>query len=261
MRSSRNCAPRERTWLKRRRTWRVSAGSAGSPIPRAIGSSCGSPPDRVFTQAVTCWWPTRLPGYEPWSGPRGHVPFRLLRAVTGTPWRACHRTRAAVGGAMRVAAPPAAAPGRRWAKIRVGVHRPAAGHPGPLAHRFDPRGPRRDLPGRVLHDRPGCPRLARPARTRTPSLSGSTAWRNRCGLSSGYEAADEGGCVVRGAWRGHCDGGVGGSVAAVVLHRVLGDVDSGGLRDEAGAPGRDRRFRPGTADERIRWMIPDALPV
>jgi hypothetical protein len=32
---------------------------------------------------------------------------------------------------------------------------------------------------------------------------------------------------------------------------VLGDVDSGGQRDEAGAPGRDRRFRPGTADERI----------
>ena len=42
---------------------------------------------------------------------------------------------------MRVRAPPAAprrpaAPGRRWARIRVGVHRPAAGHPGPLAHRF-----------------------------------------------------------------------------------------------------------------------------
>src|SRR4029077_9487313 len=52
-----NCAPRERTWPKRRRRWRVSAGSAGSPIPRAIGSSCGSPPDRVVTQAVTCWWP------------------------------------------------------------------------------------------------------------------------------------------------------------------------------------------------------------
>jgi hypothetical protein len=27
----------------------VSAGSAGSPIRRAIGSSCGSPPDIVFT--------------------------------------------------------------------------------------------------------------------------------------------------------------------------------------------------------------------
>ena len=51
---------RERTWLNRRRTWRVSAGSAGSPIPRATGSSCGSPPDRVFTQAVTCWRPTAL---------------------------------------------------------------------------------------------------------------------------------------------------------------------------------------------------------
>ena len=68
---------------ERRRTWRASAGSAGSPIPRAIGSSCGSPPDRVFTQAVTCWWPTRLPGCELWSGPRGHVQLRLLRAVTG----------------------------------------------------------------------------------------------------------------------------------------------------------------------------------
>ena len=27
---------------ERRRTWRASAGSAGSPIPRATGSSCGS---------------------------------------------------------------------------------------------------------------------------------------------------------------------------------------------------------------------------
>src|SRR6266700_1375350 len=52
MRCSRNCAPRERMWLKRRRRWRVSAGSAGSPIPRATGSSCGSPPDHVFTQTA-----------------------------------------------------------------------------------------------------------------------------------------------------------------------------------------------------------------
>jgi Glyoxalase-like domain len=37
----------------------VSAGSAGSPILRATGSSCGSPPDRVITQAVTCLWPAR----------------------------------------------------------------------------------------------------------------------------------------------------------------------------------------------------------
>ena len=42
---------RERTWPKRRRKWRVSAGSAGSPTPRAIGSSCGSPPDLFFTRA------------------------------------------------------------------------------------------------------------------------------------------------------------------------------------------------------------------
>jgi hypothetical protein len=34
-------------------------GSAGSPIPRATGSSCGSPPDRIITQAVTCLWPAR----------------------------------------------------------------------------------------------------------------------------------------------------------------------------------------------------------
>ena len=34
----------------KRRTWRVSAGSAGSPILRATGSNCGSPPDRVSTQ-------------------------------------------------------------------------------------------------------------------------------------------------------------------------------------------------------------------
>jgi hypothetical protein len=27
---------------------------AGSPILRAIGWSCGSPPDRVFTLALTC---------------------------------------------------------------------------------------------------------------------------------------------------------------------------------------------------------------
>jgi len=36
------CAPRERTWTRRLRRWRVSAGSAGSPILKAIGSSCGS---------------------------------------------------------------------------------------------------------------------------------------------------------------------------------------------------------------------------
>ena len=52
---------RGRTWPGRRRRWRVSAGSAGSPILRAIGSSCGNPPDRVFAQAVTCWRPARLP--------------------------------------------------------------------------------------------------------------------------------------------------------------------------------------------------------
>ena len=31
------------------RTWRVSVDSAGSPILRAIGSSCGSPSDKAFT--------------------------------------------------------------------------------------------------------------------------------------------------------------------------------------------------------------------
>lgn len=65
---------KERTWPKRRRTWRVSVDSAGSPILRAIGSSCGSPPDRVFTQAVRCWWTTGLSRCEPWSDPRGHLP-------------------------------------------------------------------------------------------------------------------------------------------------------------------------------------------
>src|ERR1700678_795519 len=49
----RNCAPRERTWLKRRRRWRVSAGSAGLPILRVIASSCGSPPDRGDVLAGT----------------------------------------------------------------------------------------------------------------------------------------------------------------------------------------------------------------
>lgn len=43
---------KERTWPKRRRTWTVSVDSAGSPILRAIGSSCGNPRDRV---TVTCW--------------------------------------------------------------------------------------------------------------------------------------------------------------------------------------------------------------
>jgi hypothetical protein len=31
----------------------ASSDGAGLPILRAIGSSCGSPPDRVFTEAVT----------------------------------------------------------------------------------------------------------------------------------------------------------------------------------------------------------------
>src|SRR4051812_4701885 len=50
MRCSHNCAPRELTWLRRRRPWRVSVDSAGSPIPRATGSSCGSPPDSLSPQ-------------------------------------------------------------------------------------------------------------------------------------------------------------------------------------------------------------------
>ena len=44
-RCSRNCAPRERTWQGKRRIWRALAGSAGSPILRATGLSCGSLPD------------------------------------------------------------------------------------------------------------------------------------------------------------------------------------------------------------------------
>lgn len=53
---------KERTWPKRRRTWRGSVDSAGSPILRAIGSSCGSPPDRDVTQAQMCRRPVRVPG-------------------------------------------------------------------------------------------------------------------------------------------------------------------------------------------------------
>ena len=30
--------------------------------------------NRVFTQAVTCWWPNKLPRREPWPGPRGSGP-------------------------------------------------------------------------------------------------------------------------------------------------------------------------------------------
>jgi hypothetical protein len=54
------------TWPRRLRTWRVSVDSAGSPILRAIGSSCGSSADSVFTQAVTCWWPAGLLRCAPW---------------------------------------------------------------------------------------------------------------------------------------------------------------------------------------------------
>ncbi len=45
-----HCVPRERTWPRRPRTWKASVDSVGSLIPRAIGWSCGSPPDRVITQ-------------------------------------------------------------------------------------------------------------------------------------------------------------------------------------------------------------------
>ena len=95
---------------------------------------------------------------KPWSGARGPVP----------PSAGCHGD-ALAGlspnsrrGGRRDVSPGAASgaaatggPRPALARIRVGVHRPAAGHPGPLAHRSGPRGPRRDLPGRVLHDRPG----------------------------------------------------------------------------------------------------------
>ena len=37
MRCSRNCAPREQTWPRRPMTWRASADSAGSLIPRQSG--------------------------------------------------------------------------------------------------------------------------------------------------------------------------------------------------------------------------------
>src|SRR5215475_2218888 len=78
-RCSRNCAPRERTWLRRRRTWRVSAGSAGSPILRATGSSCGSPPDRTTSAG------RRFGGVGEcahWSHAGAGVPFKAPRATS-----------------------------------------------------------------------------------------------------------------------------------------------------------------------------------
>jgi hypothetical protein len=51
--TARNCAPRARTWRRASRTWTVPVDSAGSPIPRAIESSCGSPADSSSTRAST----------------------------------------------------------------------------------------------------------------------------------------------------------------------------------------------------------------
>ena len=54
-RCSRSCATGEPTWLRKRRRWRASAGSAGSPIPRATGSSLAArltEPSRFRRQPV-----------------------------------------------------------------------------------------------------------------------------------------------------------------------------------------------------------------
>src|SRR4051812_21975255 len=48
MRCSRSCVPGEQMSPRRARRWRASAASAGSPIPKAIESSSGSPPDEGY---------------------------------------------------------------------------------------------------------------------------------------------------------------------------------------------------------------------
>ena len=106
----------------KRRTWTVSAGSAGSPILRATGSSCGSPPDRVIAQAVTCLWTARYYQAAEVRAPALHPHARsqiteivgVRPDAPGRPRRRFPPTRFLARAARR---PSAAISARPWAAI------------------------------------------------------------------------------------------------------------------------------------------------
>lgn len=80
---------KERTSPKGRRTWRGSVDSAGSPIPKATGSSCGSLPDRVLAAALTRARPPPTRAGElvsPGRPPAGGAGRRGRRGAAA-PWR------------------------------------------------------------------------------------------------------------------------------------------------------------------------------